>query len=396
VTRAADATSSAPANVVTVLVVDDSPVQRRFLRAAIDADPAYKVIGEARNGREAVALVDRLRPAIVLMDLDLPVMNGMEAIERIMASRPTPIVVYSAYVEGADSPNALAATAAGAVDIVAKPSPGDHVGLDTYARELRSRLRVASRARVITHPRGRLRQSGFTKGGNGTDVVTSNRVASEPVKPAAVPEHIEALRDPVRLVVIGASTGGPQALAQLLGELPADFEPAVLVVQHMADGFIESLAAWLDDMGPLPVCVGESGHKLQPGTVTVAPSGLNMLVHDRRLRVSCEAPPSTQFHVPGIDLTFRSVADNVGADAVGVLLTGMGRDGAVGMKALHDRGATTIAQDESTSAVYGMPAAAAALGAVDFELPLPAIAPVLLALVGHDGTAAEPVRRARV
>jgi two-component system, chemotaxis family, protein-glutamate methylesterase/glutaminase len=372
--------------VVSVLIVDDSPVQRRFLRAAIDADPGFRVVGEARNGREAVALVERLRPAVVLMDLDLPVMNGIEAIERIMATRPTPIVVYSAYVDGSDSPNALAATAAGAVDIAAKPAPGDHLALDGYARDLRGRLKVASRARVITHPRGRLRQSGFTKTANGNDVVTSKRPTADdaPVKPAPIPDRIESLRDPVRLVVIGASTGGPQALAQLFTSLPASFEPAVLVVQHMADGFIESLAAWLDEMSPLSVSVGESGRRLEPGTVTVAPSGLNLIVHDRRLRVTCERPPTTQFHVPGIDATFRSVADSVGSDAIGVLLTGMGRDGAVGLKAMHDRGATTIAQDESTSAVYGMPAAAEAIGAVDFGLPLPAIAPALLTLVGHD------------
>src|SRR4051812_9507624 len=332
------------------------------------------------------------------MDLDLPVMNGMEAIERVMASRPTPIVVYSAFVNGSDSPNALAATAAGAVDIVAKPAPGDHVVLEEYARDLRSRLRVASRARVITHPRGRLRQSGFTKTTNGTDVVTGrpSAVSAEPApKAAPVTERVDPLRDPVRLVVIGASTGGPQALAHLFTTLPGDFEPAVLVVQHMADGFIESLAAWLDEMSPLSVSVGESGRKLEPGTVTVAPSGLNLFVHDRRLRVTCEVPPTTQFHVPGIDVTFRSVADNVGSDAIGVLLTGMGRDGAAGLKAMHDRGATTIAQDETTSAVYGMPAAAEAIGAVDFGLPLPAIAPALLALVGHEEADPEPARTAR-
>ena len=381
-TRAA-ASHSTPIN---VLVVDDSPVQRRFLRAAIDADPAFHVVGEARNGREAVALVDRLRPSIVLMDLDLPVMNGIEAIERIMASRPTPIVVYSAFV-GDDSPNAAAATAAGAVDVVAKPAPGEHSVLEDYARDLRGRLRVASRARVITHPRGRLRQSGFTKSSADAFVTGRKPVNAEEKPtpaPAPVPHRIDALRDPVRLVVIGASTGGPQALAQLFSELPADFEPAVLVVQHMADGFIESLAAWLDELSPLSVTVGESGKKLQPGMVTVAPSGLNLFVHDRRLRVTCEPPPSTQFHVPGIDITFRSVAESVGSDALGILLTGMGRDGAAGLKAMHERGSTTIAQDESTSAVYGMPAAAGAVGAVDYELPLPAIASALLALVGHE------------
>jgi two-component system chemotaxis response regulator CheB len=381
-----------PSTTITVLVVDDSPVQRRFLRTAINAAPNFRVVGEARNGREAVALVDRLQPAIVLMDLDLPLMNGIEAIERIMAGRPTPIVVYSAYVNGPDSPNALAATAAGAVDVVAKPAPGNHGELESYARDLLGRLRVASRARVITHPRGRLRQTGFTKSANGTHVVVPKRERERPApEPAVLPEHVDPLPDPVRLVVIGASTGGPQALAQLFTNLPADFEPAVLVVQHMADGFIESLAGWLDDLSPLPVEVWGSGSRLQSGMVTVAPSGLNMVVHDRRLRVTCEEPPDSQFHVPGIDITFGSAARALGSDAIGVLLTGMGRDGAAGLKALHDCGATTIAQDESTSAVYGMPAAARALGAVDFDLPLPAIAPTLLALVGHGSvTTASP------
>ena len=191
---------------------------------------------------------------------------------------------------------------------MAKPSPGDHVGLESYARDLRSRLRVASRARVITHPRGRLRQNGFSTSSNGAAVVKNKLAAAQEPKaePATVPS-IEALPDPVRVVVIGASTGGPQALAQLFTALPGDFEPAVLVVQHMADGFIESLAAWLNDMSALPIGVGESGKRLQPGTVTVAPSGLNIVVHDRRLRVTCDTPPPTQFHVPGIDMTFRSV-----------------------------------------------------------------------------------------
>jgi chemotaxis response regulator CheB len=157
----------------------------------------------------------------------------------------------------------------------------------------------------------------------------------------------------------------------------------------MADGFIEGLATWLDSMSPLSIGVGQSGKKLLPGTVTLAPSGLNMIVHDIRLRVTCEPPPSTQFHVPGIDVTFASVAHSIGAEAVGVLLTGMGRDGAAGLKTLHDVGATTIAQDEESSAVYGMPAAARALGAVDHELPLSDVASTLLRLVVHQDAAEE-------
>jgi two-component system chemotaxis response regulator CheB len=326
------------------------------------------------------------------MDLDLPVMNGIEAIERIMAGRPTPIVVYSAYVEGPDCDNATAATAAGAVDVVAKPAAGEHGQHERYATDLRAKLRVASRARVITHPRGRLRQNGFTATAErvGRSFARRKPATAEPLPPLGS-RSVDPLVTPVSLVVIGASTGGPQALSQLFAELPGDFAPAILVVQHMADGFIEGLAGWLDSMSPLSITVGESGRKLQPGTVTVAPSGLNLIVHDRRLRVTCEHPPSTQFHVPGIDVTFMSVAQSLGAEAIGVLLTGMGRDGAIGLKALHDVGATTIAQDEESSAVYGMPAAARALDAVDHELPLSEISSTLLTLVADQHDTAEEV-----
>jgi chemotaxis response regulator CheB len=181
------------------------------------------------------------------------------------------------------------------------------------------------------------------------------------------------------VVAIGASTGGPAVLANLLGELPADMTAAVVVVQHMADGFMEGLAGWLDGLCALPVTVGAHGQRLQPGTVTIAPSGLNLLVH-AQLRVTTHEPPPSQFHVPGIDATFSSVADAVGAEVVGVLLTGMGRDGAAGLKRLRDGGAFTIAQDEQKSAVYGMPAAAMAADAVDCQLAMTEIGHALCRL----------------
>ena len=356
-------------SLTTVVVVDDSPVQRRFVRAAVEADPDMTVVGEARNGKEAVALVARLRPAAVLMDLDLPVMSGIEAIERIMAASPTPILVYSAHVDGDESTNAAEALAAGAVDVLAKPGPDDSGSLDSYAEQLRRRLKVAARIRVITHPRSRLRGS--------TPVATRLSLAPSPyVDPIEV-------RSGVKLIAIGASTGGPQALLNVLQTLPADLEQAVLVVQHMAEGFIPGLASWLDQLVALPVVVGASGRRLQPGTVTIAPSGGNLLVQDDRLRVLCTPPNPGQFHVPGIDPCFTSVAEALGPDAVGVLLTGMGRDGAQGLKAMRDSGAATIGQDEATSTVYGMPQAAFALGAVSQQLPIDAVAPAVLELVGR-------------
>jgi len=366
---------------VTVLVVDDSPVQRRFLRGAAEADGDVLVVGEARNGREAVAMTERLRPSVVLMDLDLPVMTGMEAIERIMASCATPILVCSGFVEGAARSNALEALSAGAVDVLAKPGPSDAGGLDAYADELRKRLRVASRVRVITHPRGRLR----------TGDAPVRRLAGTPGRrplddraPAPTgPVEVGRAQREVHLVAIGASTGGPQALLAVLSALPAGLEQAVLVVQHMAEGFIPGLAAWLDGLVPMPVLVGASGRRLAPGTVTIAPSGRNLLVQDDRLRTLCVPPDPGQFHVPGVDATFSSVASALGPAACGVLLTGMGRDGAAGLKLMRERGAVTIGQDEATSAVYGMPAAAFALGAVEHQLPLDRIGAAVLEVVGR-------------
>jgi two-component system chemotaxis response regulator CheB len=363
---------------VTVVIVDDSATQRRFIRAAVSVDPTLEVIGEARTGRDAVALVEKLRPTAVLMDLHLPVMNGLEAIERIMTIRPTPIVVYSSFVDGADRENGAAALAAGAIDVMAKPGPNDSARLEEYAEALRQRLRVAGRVRVITHPRHKLAMNAeasvstrrlATANGQRTDVAPRQRVPAD-ASPDSTLELL-AERD-FEVLAIGASTGGPQALSTLLADLPERTTTAIIVVQHMADGFMEGLVHWLDEVCPMPVVLGASGKRLIPGAVTVAPSGLNLVVHDH-LRVTAETPPSTQYHVPGIDVTFASVAEVFGAQAAGVLLTGMGRDGALGLKRMRDCGGFTIGQDESTSAVYGMPAAAKSVDAVDLQLPLPEI-----------------------
>jgi two-component system chemotaxis response regulator CheB len=349
---------------VTVVLVDDSGIERRFIRTAIAADSGIEVVGEARTGRDAIALVERLRPSAVVLDLELPGMAAIEIIERIMAIRPTPILVCS--TEG-DAERAAAALAAGAIDVVARPSAR---GADrsSYAEALRRGVRVASRVKVITHPRGRLNT-------RSSSTPASSTPGGWPIRRAA--------EGTIDLIAIGASTGGPQALAHLLGALPADFGPAVVVVQHMADGFIEGLANWLGELCALPVGVATSGARLLAGTVMIAPSARNLIVNDH-LRVSIEEPPASQFHVPGVDVTFESVARAVGPRAVGVLLTGMGRDGAVGLKAMRDAGAITIGQDEDSSAVWGMPAAAAACGAVQRQLPLTEIAGELVAILEGD------------
>ena len=364
-------------SLTTVVVVDGSPVRRRFLRSAVESDPELVVVGEARNGKEAVALVARLRPSVVLMDLELPVMSGIEAIEQIMAASPTAILVWTGRADrpGGDSQaraDGLQAIAAGAVDVLERPGPDDRGSLDRACEQLRRQVRLAARVRVITHPRGKLRAQGLMPAPLGL------ATAGGPGLPLPEPT-----RTGIQLFAVGSSTGGPQALATLLRGLPADLEQAVLVVQHMADGFIPGLASWLDELVPLPVTVGVSGRRLLPGTVTIAPSGGNLLVQDDRLRVLCTVPEPGQFHVPGIDQCFASIAEALGPLAVGVLLTGMGRDGASGLLAMRERGAATVGQDAATSTVYGMPQVAFEIGAVASQLGIGDIPGELLTLVGR-------------
>jgi two-component system chemotaxis response regulator CheB len=342
----ATGTSGPSSRAVSVVVAAGTQVRLTRLHQLLDA-VGIDVVGSARTVDEAVDLVADLRPDTLLVDLAMDA-GGLVLVERVMSRRATPIVLT-----GAASETAGDALAAGAVDLVA---PGaEALGSTAYALALARHLQVASRVRVITHPRARLRERGL--GG---------------VRPEGVVDAAAKRRPP--LVVVGASTGGPPALASLLGALPADLAAPVLVVQHMAEGFVEGLARWLDGVIDLPVSVALNGDRLRPGHIVLAPSDGNLLV-DNGLRVTIEEPAAHQFHVPSIDVTFRSVAQACRERAVGVLLTGMGRDGAAGMLSLRRVGAFTIAQDEGTSVVWGMPGAAAALDGVDVELPLPEIAP---------------------
>lgn len=337
---AIDVPVGTPSPAVTVAMVAGTHVRLRQLEQLVGG-PGFVVVGVARDAARAEELVRELRPASVLVDLEL-FGGGLETIERIMAAAPTPIVVCGAAAEHPE-----AALAAGAVDVVgALDVPA---ASPQYADFLRRHLRVASRVPVITHPRARLR-------------------ARSAAQPAA-----ERPRSRPPVVAFGASTGGPPALATILGELPGDFAAAVLVVQHMAEGFVEGLARWLNGVCPMEVVVAADGERLTAGGVYLAPAGLNLTLRSG-YRVELTEPAPNQFHVPGIDHTFASVAQACRDRSVGVLLTGMGRDGARGLRTMRDSGAFTIGQDEATSVVWGMPAAAQEFDAVDVELPLGAIA----------------------
>jgi len=394
---------------LTVAVVAGTKTRITSLERLL-AQPGIVVVGGAMDPGSAEELVRAATPQAVLLDLDLW-NGGLEAIERIMATRATPLVVIGA---AADHPEA--AIAAGAVDVIG--------GLDVppgspeYAATVLRHLRVASRVRVITHPRGRLRgrvpAPSLDRPGGLEPARSSRRPAGEPDLPgepgdrragpardavaaadsaATAPQRPSSR--PVPIVAIGASTGGPPALATILAEFPADLPAAVVVVQHMAEGFVEGLARWLDGVCPLPVVVAVDGERLRPGQVYLAPANQNLVVRPGQ-RVGLEDPPAGQYHVPGVDVTFHSIARQSGAGCVGVLLTGMGRDGAAGLRALRDSGAFTVGQDESTSVVWGMPAAAAQLDAVDRELALPAIAAAVVTALAEVGTDVESAAPAAV
>jgi len=315
------------------LIAAGTRTRAEQLQRTID-HPGIDVVALARPGDDVDAMLLATDPGAVLLDLDLDA-GGLEFIERVMSVRPIPIIVCG---DAAERPEV--ALAAGAVDVAgALDAPA---ATPEYAAALIRHLQVASRVRVISHPRARLRRP--APGGNDN-------------------------RRPHQVVVIGASTGGPPALAHVLGDLPRAFEASIVVVQHMADGFVEGLARWLDESCRLSVVVAVDGERLRPGVVHVAPAGRNLTVVPGA-RVSLTEPTSVQFNVPAVDVAFTSVASSIGASAVGVLLTGMGRDGAVGLRTLRSAGALTIGQDEESSVVWGMPAAAQELDAVDLELPL--------------------------
>jgi two-component system, chemotaxis family, protein-glutamate methylesterase/glutaminase len=344
-----------------VLLAGGSVLSRRAVRTHLSFDPRFVVVGEARSRSDLVALAGRLRPSAVVLDPDLA-LGALPALAELMATHPVPVVVYG-NSELSDPAVQADLRAAGAVDVVIRP-PSESPA-EGHGDELRACLRLAARIRVIRHPRGRI----------------------------PTPEPRGLSRSGAPIVVIGASTGGPSALGVLLGGLPQDLAASVLIVQHMPVGFVSGLAGWLDGCGPLPVKLGADRALLCPGEVLVCPGGQDSLVEPaggladgtRALsaagRLRCLEPQAVAHHVPSVDRAFTSVAATLGPRAIGVMLTGMGRDGAAGMAALHAAGGMTIAQDESTCAIYGMPQAAIEAGAVDHVLALPHIADAIAGLV---------------
>lgn len=345
---------------IRVLVADDSPTVRLMICRMLESDPGIKIIGTVGNGREATEQVALLKPDLVTMDVEMPVMNGLDAIEHIMAYNPVPILVVSSVVDKLHTANAARALGAGAVDVMPKPTPASMQEFETVAQDLRAKVKLLSKVRVITHPKARL------------------SYCPQPTPAAAKEKAVATPKlDAFRVVAIGSSTGGPQALHSILSTMPHDINATILIVQHIAQGFTEGLVDWLASSSALKISIGVSGRTIEPGEAIIAPEGRHMVVNNsNQVRLVDYEYPGP--HKPSANVLLDSVAQYYGNKSIGVILTGMGNDGALGIKTIHDSGGHTIAQDSETSAIFGMAKEAIKMGGVDEVLPLPDITDAIL------------------
>lgn len=332
---------------IRVLIAEDSPLIAIMMRDLLSQDPEIQVVGRAKNGREAIELRNSLEPDVITMDLNMPVLDGLRAIKAIASTRPVPILVVSQMIESRDSTLAFEALRSGAVDIMVKPSGYGETGYLKIKEEMTSRIKAVARIkpRCIKESPPNLSRANFSR----------ERAPGE------------------RVIVIGASTGGPPALAIILKRLPADFPFPIAIVQHIAPGFVTGLARWLNDESPLPVKVAMKEEKLGAGAVYLAPDNYHLEIGTDK-NILLNARPPVRGHRPSVDQLMESAAHSYGRQAVGVLLTGMGSDGAEGLKRIRESGGKTIVQDEATSLVFGMPREAARRGAAEIVSPLEKIA----------------------
>jgi two-component system chemotaxis response regulator CheB len=344
-----------------VLVADDSAAARALIRGILDADPGLEVVGQASDGLEAVELADRLAPDVITMDVDMPGLDGLEATRRIMAHAPRPIVLVSG-VFLPDIGNSFRALEAGAVTLLEKPGRPGTPAFAREAAELVATVKLMAGVKLVRRRRPR--------------AAAGSPAGAAPSGPG--PEPAARPTGPLRVVAIAASTGGPPAVAQVLRMLPAGWSVPVLVVQHIGAGFDVGLARYLDECCALPVGLAQDGQALRGGRVHVSPADRHLgVAAGPRLAVTPGGP--IDGYRPSANHLFRTVAAVFGPGAAGVVLTGMGRDGADGLLAVRRAGGLAIAQDEATSTVYGMPRQAVLQGAPDLVLPVEEIAGALVA-----------------
>jgi len=345
---------------IGVLVVEDSPVVQLLLVHLLNSDPRLEVVGTAASGEEALERLPRCRPQVVLMDVHLPKMNGLETTRQIMETDPLPIVVTSASLKSDEVAMSFQAVEAGALAFVEKPVGPADPRFEEMSRRLLETVRLMSEVKVVKR----------------------NRLFRRPATEAP-----PVVCQPVHAIAIGASTGGPPVLRTILGGLPKDFPVPVLIVQHIAAGFLRGLVDWLCQASAFPVQVAADGEPVVGGRAYVAPDGAHMGVSESRRIVLSHDPPEGGLR-PSVAHLFRSVRSVYGRRTAAVLLTGMGCDGANELKALRDVGAITFAQDAESSVVHGMPGEAIRLDAAMYVLPPERIAAALAGLVGSSRRAA--------
>ncbi len=370
---------------IRVLIAEDSSFMRRVLKLLLTSDPEIDVVGEARDGVEALLLSDALNPDVITMDINMPRKSGLDVTEEIMSTRPRPIVIVSSEARDRAEP-ALRALELGAIDFVAKPANGVDLDMESVRDELLRKVKIAAKVHVVRNAARRtpvtVRDSAANenlvsrKDVSRADIPRTRAgapVAPQPVPvngPQAIVPHAAAAMLPV--IVLAASTGGPAALMSILPQLPANFPGAILLVQHMPASFTTQFSRQLAETCALRVKEAEAGELIRSGTVYVCP-GANHLRVSPSGRLLLDDGPRVNGHRPSADLTLESVADYAGPMGVAVVLTGMGNDGAKGVQALKAAGGHVIVQDESTSVIFGMPSEAIRTGAVDVVQPLDSI-----------------------
>jgi two-component system, chemotaxis family, protein-glutamate methylesterase/glutaminase len=351
---------------IRVLVIDDSALVRQMLTEILNSDRSIEVVGAAPDPYMAREKIKRLNPDVLTLDVEMPGMDGITFLRNVMRLHPMPVVMVSSLTaRGAEI--TLQALEIGAVDFVSKPRIDVAHTLEQYSEEIIEKVKTAARARIQSkHLADAAPRKVEPK--LSADAVLESR-------------HSKHFRTTERIIAMGASTGGTEAIKDVLTQMPAD-APGVVITQHMPEAFTASFAQRMDSVSLMTVCEAKDGAPILPGHVLIAPGNHHILVTRNGARYVCllnDGPPVNR-HRPSVDVLFRSIADNVGPNAVGVILTGMGDDGALGMKEMHDAGIPTLAQDEKTCVVWGMPGSAVNLGAVDEILPLDKIAARILAL----------------
>jgi two-component system chemotaxis response regulator CheB len=360
---------------IKLLLVEDSPVATIVLKRIFDAAPEIKVVGTARNGLEALELIPQLQPDVICTDFHMAQMNGLEFTQEVMKKYPRPILVISASVQAEDTQNVFQLLKAGALDVFPKPLGGLASDYDRLANDLIAKIKILSGVKVFTR---------HQTPGKIEKIENNLKIKQLPIRSyrsPAVNHQLPAKNlnpQTIKLLAVGASTGGPQALHAIISQFPANFPVPVICVQHISEGFLQGLVDWLGCESKLPVKVASFGEFPQPGTVYFPPEKRHLELDSQGRFVYSESPGEGG-HCPSVTVTFKSVANFYGRAAAGVLLTGMGRDGAEGMLAISRLGGLTIAQDEASCVVFGMPKEAIALGAAQHVLSPSAIAPLLLA-----------------